>query len=72
VQYESNLSTNCSNTDLVALVISFFFFCQYIDKEEQKKREFFVIFRRKKKKRRRGRIEYEYIKEREKKANYII
>ena len=37
VQYESNISTNCSNIDLVALVVfHFFFFCQYVDKNEKK------------------------------------
>lgn len=66
VQYESNLSTNCSNTDLAALAISFLFLlCQHIDKKERKKREFFVIFLRKKK-RRRERTENKRIKEREK------
>ncbi len=63
MQYESNLSTNCSNTDLVALVISFFS-VNILTSKKGRKENFRNISS--KKKRRRERPEYKHIEEQEK------
>jgi hypothetical protein len=65
VQYESNLSTNCSNTDLVALVISFFFLSTYWQERKEEKRIFRNISSKRKTKKR-ERTKYKRIKEQEK------